>query len=104
MSSKTNRSARTWAARSGFGVMRLAAFVNVASLLAIIGLIIVEALPGLSWEFLTEPPKNMMTEGGIWPCLLGTFLLAMGSLVINSTTSLHLSMSCTSTPTRRARG
>lgn len=82
MSSKTNRSARTWAARSGFGVMRLAAFVNVASLLAIIGLIIVEALPGLSWEFLTEPPKNMMTEGGIWPCLLGTFLLAMGSLVI----------------------
>lgn len=48
MSSKTNRSARTWAARSGFGVMRLAAFVNVASLLAIIGLIIVEALPGLS--------------------------------------------------------
>lgn len=80
--SKTNRTARAWASHSGFGLMRAAAFINIAALLSIIGLIVVEALPGLTWEFLTEPPKNMMTEGGIWPCLVGTFLLAAGALVI----------------------
>ncbi len=68
--------------RTGFAFMRLATLVNVAALLSIIGLILWEAAPALSWEFLTEPPKNMMTEGGIWPCLAGTFWLAFGALVI----------------------
>lgn len=78
----TNRTSRTITERMGFGFMRAAAIINIGSLLAIIGLIVVEALPGLSWEFLTEVPRNMMTEGGIWPCLVGTFLLAAGALVI----------------------
>ena len=78
----TNRMSRTITERMGFGFMRAAAIINIGSLLAIIGLIVVEALPGLSWEFLTEAPRNMMTEGGIWPCLVGTFLLAAGALVI----------------------
>lgn len=78
----TNRTSRTITERMGFGFMRAAAIINIGSLLAIIGMIVVEALPGLSWEFLTEAPRNMMTEGGIWPCLVGTFLLAAGALVI----------------------
>lgn len=78
----TNRTSRTITERMGFGFMRAVAIINIGSLLAIIGLIVVEALPGLSWEFLTEAPRNMMTEGGIWPCLVGTFLLAAGALVI----------------------
>ena len=78
----TNRTSRTITERMGFGFMRAATIINIGSLLAIIGLIVVEALPGLSWEFLTEAPRNMMTEGGIWPCLVGTFLLAAGALVI----------------------
>ena len=78
----TNRTSRTITERMGFGFMRAAAIINIGSLLAIIGLIVVEALPGLSWEFLTDAPRNMMTEGGIWPCLVGTFLLAAGALVL----------------------
>lgn len=78
----TNRTSRSITEHMGFGFMRAAAIINIGSLLAIIGLIVVEALPGLSWEFLTEAPRNMMTEGGIWPCLVGTFLLAAGALVI----------------------
>lgn len=31
----------------------------------------------LSWEFLTSVPRNSMTEGGIWPALVGTFLLTV---------------------------
>lgn len=68
--------------RTGFGFMRLAVLVDIAALLGIIGLIVVNAWPALSWEFLTEPPREMMTKGGILPCILGTFCLALEALVI----------------------
>ena len=68
--------------RTGFGFMRLAVLVDIAALLGIIGLIVVNAWPALSWEFLPEPPREMMTKGGILPCILGTFCLALGALVI----------------------
>jgi phosphate transport system permease protein len=37
----------------------------------------------LSWEFLTQPPKHMMTEGGIFPALFGTFLLGIGAMIFS---------------------
>lgn len=73
---------RRFAEASGFTVMRLAVVIDIAALLGIIGLIIVNAWPALSWEFLTEPPRDLMTKGGILPCILGTFCLAAGALVI----------------------
>ncbi len=36
--------------------------------------------PMLSWEFLTSSPTNRMTQGGVFPALLGTFLLTLLSL------------------------
>ncbi len=65
-----------------FGVLRLAAYVNVSALIVVCVFLAAQGAPAISWEFLTETPKNMMTEGGIWPCILGTFLLALGSLCI----------------------
>ncbi len=36
----------------------------------------------MSWEFLTESPRNSMTEGGIFPCIVGTIVLSYGALMI----------------------
>ena len=69
MSRKQN-SGRFFTQKCGFGFMRVAAIINIGALFAILGLIFVESLPALSWEFLTEPPRNMMSEGGICPCLV----------------------------------
>lgn len=66
----------------GFSVMRVAMGLSVLALVGMLGMIFYHAWPALSWEFLTEAPRNMMSEGGIWPCLVGTFLLAAGALVI----------------------
>ncbi len=65
-----------------FGVLRLAAFINVSALIIVCAFLAIQGLPAISWEFLTEAPRKMMTEGGIWPCILGTFLLAVGALLI----------------------
>ena len=67
---------------AGLGGLRIAVLLCVAALAFMLGMILVQALPALSWEFLTDVPRNMMSEGGIWPCLVGTFLLAAGALVI----------------------
>ena len=67
---------------AGFTVMRGAALVCVLSLVSMLGVIFWNAMPAMTWEFFTEAPRNMMSEGGIWPCIVGTFLLAAGALVI----------------------
>ncbi len=37
----------------------------------------------ISWRFITEPPTNGMTQGGIWPCIVGTVLVTFVSLVFS---------------------
>ncbi|MDL2291148.1 phosphate ABC transporter permease PstA [Desulfovibrio sp. OttesenSCG-928-F20] len=66
-----------------FSLLRLAAFTNIAALLCVCGFLVWKGLPALSWEFITQPPRKAMTEGGIWPCIVGTVLLAVGSLGIS---------------------
>lgn len=37
----------------------------------------------ISWRFITQPPLNGMTQGGIWPCIVGTVLVTFVSLVFS---------------------
>jgi phosphate transport system permease protein len=58
------------------------ALAMVAPLLAIVGYLTKEALPLLSWDFLTLNPIGGMRRGGIWSALLGTLYLVTTSLMI----------------------
>lgn len=52
----------------------------VVPLVCIIVYLVVKAWPSLSLAFLIEPPRNMQTEGGIWPALIGTIYLVVVAL------------------------
>jgi phosphate transport system permease protein len=65
-----------------FWLFRSAAVINGLALLVICGFVLYYGLPSLSWEFLTEAPRNSMTEGGIFPCILGTIILSYGALLV----------------------
>lgn len=65
-----------------FGMLRLAAGANVLALTGVCAFLIWNGSPALSWEFLSESPRRMMTEGGIWPCIAGTFLLSFGAMLL----------------------
>lgn len=65
---------------AGFAAMRLAAAASVLALFGVLGVLIVNAWPVLGWDFLTQPPRDMMTAGGVFPCIVGTALLALGAL------------------------
>lgn len=79
----------------GFALLGFAAFVVVAAVGILMFFIIGRGLPIISWEFITQPPKRGMTEGGIYPALVGTFLLGIGamlfSLPIGALTAIYLS-------------
>lgn len=60
-----------------------AAFVTSALALAIIGTILFKGIPAISWEFLSKPPIEGMTAGGIWPMIRGSLFLMAGTLVLS---------------------
>ncbi len=64
-----------------FGTFRaLSAFI-VLILFFILGFIIIKGIGVINWDFLTLPPTDGMTKGGIWPAIVGTFYLMLGSAV-----------------------
>lgn len=54
----------------------------VVPLILILGYLIYQAAPILSWDFLTSNPIRGMRAGGIWSPLLGTIYLVVLSLII----------------------
>lgn len=49
---------------------------------AFLGLIFVRGIEAISWDFLTTSPRMGMREGGIYPVIIGTFLLTLGTAII----------------------
>jgi phosphate transport system permease protein len=60
----------------------LMAVVLILPVMAILGTLVYEGGPALSLAFFTEMPRNGMTEGGIFPALIGTIWLTAGALVV----------------------
>jgi len=65
-----------------WGVFKGAALVNATALGIICVFLLYNGLPAISWEFLTQPPRDSMTAGGILPCIIGTIILSVGSMVV----------------------
>ncbi|MEZ7891587.1 MAG: phosphate ABC transporter permease PstA [Candidatus Wallbacteria bacterium] len=64
--------------------LKTAAFMTILVLCFIVGFLFVKGLPALSWSFLFENPHDMGRSGGIFSAILGTFLLALLSLMIST--------------------
>ena len=64
-----------------FGIFTLTSYAIVALLFIILAFIVVKGIGVISWEFISEMPKNGMTEGGIFPAIVGTLCLVLVSMV-----------------------
>lgn len=65
----------------GFNLLRLISLLTVIPIVLMVGYIIVQGLPAISLEFLFASPTNGMRSGGIWPAIVGTLLLTLGTAV-----------------------
>ena len=65
-----------------FFLFRLMSYVVVGILFSIIGFIVIKGIGVINWEFLTTAPEDGMTKGGIFPSIVGTFYLVVGSMLV----------------------
>ncbi|CAM3684027.1 phosphate transport system permease protein PstA [Flavobacterium saliperosum S13] len=64
-----------------FGLFQLISYSIVALLFIILAFIVVKGIGVISWEFISEMPKEGMTQGGIYPAIVGTLCLVFGSML-----------------------
>ncbi|MDP8258854.1 MAG: phosphate ABC transporter permease PstA [Candidatus Aadella gelida] len=74
----------------GFWTLRLCVGLVGLILLLILFDIVSKGIGTISWRFLTQPPKNGMTEGGIFPAIVGTFFVTILTAVL----AVPLGMGC----------
>jgi phosphate transport system permease protein len=74
----------------GFNILKLCVAAVIFILIVILYDIISKGCGVISWKFLTQAPKNGMTEGGIFPAIVGTFVVT----VITALLSIPLGMGC----------
>ena len=68
--------------RIAFLLFRFFSLFIAFILFAILGFIIYKGVGVLSWDFLTEAPSDGMTSGGIFPAIVGTLYLMLGSAIV----------------------
>lgn len=74
----------------GFGVLKMCIGVVLFILIVILWDIISKGSSSVTWEFLSAMPKKGMTEGGILPAIIGTFVVT----IITAIFSIPLGMGC----------
>jgi len=67
--------------RIGFAALVVASLLVVIPILFVIGAIVVRGLPAISLEFIFGFPRDGMKAGGIWPAIVGTLLLTVGTAI-----------------------
>lgn len=65
-----------------FWLMRIVTYLIVIFIAYILIDIFFHGLPAISWEFLTSEPQKSGAEGGIFPAIIGTLYLVLGTIVI----------------------
>jgi phosphate transport system permease protein len=69
--------------RLGFGLLVFVAIVVIVPIIIVVGSIVAQGLPAISAEFLFAAPRDGMRAGGIWPAIVGTFWLTIGTAVFS---------------------
>lgn len=74
----------------GFLLLFLCMLTTLFFLVSIIYFIATRGMPSISWEFLTQGPRQAMTQGGIAPAIVGTVYLTLGAVIF----ALPLGLAC----------
>ncbi len=69
--------------RLGFSLITLMTIATVTPIVAVVIYILVQGAPAISWEFLSEAPREGMRQGGIMPAIIGTFYLTLGTAIFS---------------------
>ncbi|MGL5088050.1 phosphate ABC transporter permease PstA [Cetobacterium sp.] len=72
--------------KSGYFIellIKSVALISIIPILLILSYILYKGVPAITWEFLTEVPKRGMRAGGIFPAIVGTIYLTLGTIAVS---------------------
>jgi phosphate transport system permease protein len=69
--------------RLGFGCVTLLTLFTIIPIFAVIIYILIQGMPAISWSFLTTFPYDGVKQGGIYPAIVGTILLTIGTAIFS---------------------
>ncbi len=64
---------------AAFAIFKIMSYSVVALLFLILSFIVIKGIGVINWDFLTKAPEEGMTKGGIFPAIVGTLCLIVGS-------------------------
>ena len=65
------------------GTIKTVGYLSVLPVVLIVIYIILKGVPSLSWEFLVSNPTDGMRAGGIFPAIVGSVLLTIGTIAVS---------------------
>jgi len=68
--------------KTAFGLLAAAAVIVVIPVLVIVIEIIANGAGTISWDFLGQAPSQAGKSGGIFPAIIGTFYLMLGTIIV----------------------
>ncbi|HOZ22841.1 MAG TPA: phosphate ABC transporter permease PstA [bacterium] len=77
------RNMRNFKQQLGFTLLRLAVVLVLFIVFYIIWDILSKGAGAISWEFITARPRKGMSEGGIWPAIVGTFWVSIVTILFS---------------------
>lgn len=80
---KLNVSRQLRIEKFGFSILTILSIATVLPIVAVVIYIIYLGAPAISWEFLSAMPSDGMRAGGIWPAIVGTFYLTIGTAIFS---------------------
>lgn len=63
-------------------LIKLMTLIAIIPVFLIIGYIVYTGIPAISWNFLSEMPTDGMRAGGIFPAIIGTLWLTLGTIIV----------------------
>lgn len=72
---------RNFKQRVGFQALTLMAVLTILPIAGVVIYIVWKGGPAISWEFISGFPSDGMRAGGIWPAIVGTFFLTLGTAI-----------------------
>jgi phosphate transport system permease protein len=64
------------------GCITAVAAIAVIPIIIVIVFLMIQGVGAINWDFLATAPSNGMRAGGIWPAILGTLILTLGTAIV----------------------
>ena len=64
-------------------LIKIIGILSIIPVFIILGYIVFKGISAISWDFLTKMPEDGMRAGGIFPAIVGTIWLTVGTILIS---------------------